>query len=341
MSERALTIKEMALKAKVSVATISRVMNPETRGMVAPSTIKRIDALIEKHGYTTNLAAKHLRQSTTKTIGIVFPYVPGIFYSEYYTRILAGATEYILETDYRFKMLLLKEGKNWDGYNFRTAEAVDGLIMVHWFKIFSNMEALKKISVPVVMINDYDPQVKAHFVYADQFQGGQLAAEHLFTNGHRRTAIFTGPAWSKDSYLRAEGYKTYFEQKGIVFNANQMLDGKYIEKIAYARVEELLKKNPGITAIFCCNDQMAYGVLRRFKELGIRCPEDISIVGFDDEDKSAYIQPALTTIHVDAAILAKEAVKMLLHQIKDSKNSNHVTLSTPVLLVQRETVKSI
>jgi len=341
MKSSKLTIKDMAKKAGVSVATISRAMEPHTRPKVAPHTLKRIDALIKKYGYTTNLAAKHLRQTVTKTIGIVFPYVPGIFYSEYYTHILAGVTEYLLETDYRFKMLLLKEGSWWDDYNFQAGEGVDGLIIVHWFKIFSNQGALQRVDVPYVLINDFDPQIKAQFVAADQVLGGRLAAEYLYTNGHRQMAVLTGPAWSVDSRLRLEGFKGFLKEKGIVLAEDLVKEAGYLEHQAYESAMGLIKNEKRITAIFCCNDQMAFGVLRRLKDLGLECPKDISLLGYDDELRASLCTPSLTTIRVDIVHLAKEAARIILSNLKSIDNKEFTTFLSQPTLIERQSVKKI
>lgn len=331
----------MAKKAGVSVATISRAMEPRTRGQVAVQTLKRVDALIKKYGYTTNLAAKHLRQSVTKTIGIVFPYVPGIFYSMYYTHILAGTTEYLLETDYRFKMLLLKEGAWWDDYNFRAGEGVDGLIIIHWFKIFSNQSAFEKINIPFVLINDLDTQIKAQFVVADQVLGGRLAAQYLYSKGHRQIAVLTGPSWSVDSRLRFEGFKDYLKGQGLLLDGDLVVDAGFLEQQAYECTANLIKLNKGITAIFCCNDQMAFGALRRLSESGLECPKDVSLVGYDDELKASLCAPSLTTIRVDIPALARQAAQILLGRLKVPHNKPSQPVILSPTLIERQSVKKI
>jgi LacI family transcriptional regulator len=340
MSSSGLTIKDIAQKAGVSIATISRAMSPHTRSKVAPETLKHVDALIKQYGYSSNLAARHLRQSSTKTIGIIFPYVPGIFYSIYYTHILAGITEYLLETEYRFKMLLLKEGSWWDDYNFRSAEGVDGLIIIHWFKIFSNPAALERINIPFMILNDFNPQIKASFVSANQSLGGRMAAEHLYNNGHTNVGVLRGPDWSVDSQMRLEGFQSFFKEKGIVIGDSQIEDGKYLEQEAYNHVGNLVQRNAGITAIFCCNDQMVFGAQRKLKELGIQCPQDISLIGFDDEIRSSFNDPALTTIHVDIPTMAKEAAQRLLEQLKDPHISSEAKIFEPTL-IKRQSVRKI
>ena len=340
-----INIKEIAKKARVSVATISRASNPETRQKVAAKTLKRIDTLIEKYGYTPNLAAKNLRQVTTKTIGVILPYLPGIFYSSYYIHILSGIADSLLDTEYQFKMLLLKEEKRqWDQYDFESGERVDGLIITHWFKFFSRKAVLEKMNIPIVIINDFDKTVKTQFFYADHFQGGYKVAEYLHAMGHRRIAVVLGPHWSHDSRHRLEGCKAFLASVGISLAPDLIFSADYHEQTAYARAEELLKKKSRFTAIFCCNDQMAFGVIRKMEELGISCPKDISVVGYDDETRSASFRPPLTTVQVPVYDLARQGTQCLINYLRlpaDSAKPLVGQTILPVALVERQSVKKI
>jgi len=282
--------------------------------------------------------------SSTKTIGIALPYVPGMLYSEYYMHILVGVTDYIIEENYYFKLLLLKSDKWWDNYNFRLKEGIDGLIMTHWNKIFSSKAALEKIKIPNVVINDFDPQIKTSFVYADQVLGGRLVAEHLYSYGHRRMGVLVGPVWSLDSRQRLEGFTSFLKEKEIYIDYNQIEDGKFLEQEGYVSVGKLLKRNKDMTAIFCCNDQMAIGALRKLKELGIKCPKDISLVGYDNESKSELVSPHLTTVSMDVTALAKQAAIILLKHLNEypgSKKSLWRMHPVSPTLLKRGSVKKI
>lgn len=335
------TIKEMAKKAGVSVATISRALNAETRSKVASETLEKVDALIQKHGYTPNLAAKSLRQSTTRTVGIILPYLKGIFYRSYYEHILSGIADALFHTDYQFKLLLLREEKTaWDQYDFQAGERVDGLIITHWAKFFSHKKFLEKINIPCVVINDYDRNVKAQFVSGDHFSGGQKAAEYLYNRGHRRLGVLTGTDWSRDSQARFEGFKSFLEQRGVSLNPQEIIAADYSEDIAFERVGGLLKNN--LTAIFCCNDQMAWGLLKRLKKEGLSCPEDISIVGYDNDWRTALCDPPLTTIDVPLYELAKSAAKLLVDRLQSQEEKFPAKINfLPVELIERKSVRTI
>ncbi len=338
-----LRIKEIAKKAGVSVATISRAINPENRKKVAPKTLKKIDRLVREYAYTPNFAAKILRKVSTKTIGVIFPSFKGIFSNSYYTNMLSGVSDFMLESDYRFKILLLKEGaENWEQYDFKSAESVDGLIVTHWPQFFSKNK-ISELNIPCVFINDLAKNIKAYFVCGDHFSGGKKAARHLFSLGHRRMAVFTGLDWSSDSHLRLAGFRSFLQQEGILLNPSAVVKADYQEHIAYNKVEYLLKNNPKITAIFCCNDEMAFGVIKRLKELGIKCPADISVVGYDDILRASAFIPALTTLRDLVYDLARAGAKSLISYLEKRDFANPLTGQTllPVELIERRSTSEI
>lgn len=342
--EKKLTIYEMAKKARVSIATISRALNPETRSKVSPETLEKINVLFRKYQYTPNLAAKNLSKASFKTIGLLLPHHAGIFLEDYYSKILAGTADSLLASDYHLKMVMLKCQKNkWDKYNFKFGEGVDGLIVTHWHAFFSHPSAFEKINVPCIVISDPEPKTRVHFVSGDHLQGGRFAAEYLYSKGHRKIAIFTGPLCSVDSGLRVKGFQSFFLEKGISLDPELVLCGEFQEEKAYQITEVLVQKRRDITAIFCCNDNMAFGVLRKLAELRMACPDQISVLGYDDDQRASTTHPPLTTIRVPVYDLAKEAGNRLIRYLdeKDPKAFFYQETLMPVNLVERKSVKRI
>ena len=319
-----LSIKDMAKKIGVSVATVSRALNPETRSKVAPATLERVDRLVAKYGYMPNQAARNLRKASTKTIGVIFPYVENIFYSSYYTHILAGVANALLDTEYQFKMLLLKDEKDkWDRYNFSTAESVDGLIVTQWFRFFSDKEVLSSMNIPTVVINDFEEGVRAQFVCCDNIQGGEAAADFLYSQGHRKIGLITGPAWSRDSRQRQQGFQGALKRVGHAIGSQAVQQGDYDDpNVTRQALEKLLKYDPEISAIFCCNDNIAFMVIDELKQKNISCPEQISVVGFDDDFRALHFNPPLTTIQMPVYGLAKESVRLLLDHLRSGNPSS-------------------
>jgi len=306
----------IAQKAKVSIMTVSRAANPATRHKVAPKTLALIDRLMHEYAYTPSTAARSLRQKKTGCIGVAIPHMPGVFYSPYYAHVLAGVSDYLKGTEYRFKLLMLDEGdERWNRYDFRAGEGVDALVVVHWFKIFSDASVFKNIDIPFAIVNDYDPAIAASFVAVDQESGGRQVAEYLSSSGHRHVGVIAGPDWSLDSAQRVRGFLSAAKKLGCTVKKDHVVTGDYLEPSGYAGMTKMLHAGSLISAVFCANDQMAYGAMRCLRDRGLRCPEDVSIVGFDDDPISAQINPALTTVSVPVYAMAQKAVELLISSL--------------------------
>jgi DNA-binding LacI/PurR family transcriptional regulator len=338
-----MTIYEIAKKAGVSIATISRAMNPQTREKVSPATLKKIDEIVKKSAYTPNVAARNLGGASFKTIGVVLPHLKGIFFSDYYAQLLSGVADTLLDTDYHFKMITLKaEDFKWDHYDFRSGEGVDGIIITHWPHFFSSARAIEKLTVPCVVINDPETGARAHFATCDNTMGGEIAARYLYSKAHRRIAILAGPDWSADSRLRIQGFRDYLKRMSPAI-APDVLPADFQEDKAGVLAEAYFRKNDQVTAFFCCNDLMAFGVIRALKKIGIHCPRDISIVGYDDDCRAENFDPPLTTIRAPHYDLTKEGTRRLVRYLKKEEKEEFFKEQTvfPVELVERHSVKQL
>ena len=334
------TIYEVSKLAKVSIATVSRALNPDTRHRVAPATFRRIAAVIDQCGYTPSLAARHLGGSTLKTIGVVLPQFRGVFCSDYYMKVLAGIADALLETDYQFKLIMLKMGQyQWDRYDFKAGEGVRGLIVTHWPKFFSHASVLERLRLPCVVISDPEKGVQAHFVSGDNLQGGELAARHLYARGHRQIAVLTGPAWSSDSRLRVQGFQQFFRRTGSRHKLT-LLQGDFHEELAQSAAEAFLKTRPAVTAFFCCNDLTAFGVLKQLRAMRLSCPKDVSLIGYDDIPRAEAAEPPLTTVRVPVYEVAAAGARRLVERLAAGDGGTAFVGQTllPVSLVERQSV---
>ncbi|MCP4652734.1 MAG: LacI family transcriptional regulator [Candidatus Omnitrophica bacterium] len=336
----------MAKMAGISVATISRATNPETRSKIAPATLKKIDALIKKYKYVPNLAARELNNPGIKTIGIVFPYNRDIFYSAYYTHLLSSIANFLLDTDYRFKLILFKQKKRkWDWYDFKIGEGVSGIILTHWFMFFSKKRLQGKWKdVPYVIINDFDKSIKGYFVYEDSFSGGEEAAKYLYNLGHRNVAIITGSHRSSDSNRRQAGFQSFYKDRGIFIDSDSIVEGDFGDnKKTFKAVDDLVRLKRRPTAMFCCNDNIAFAAINRLKEKGVSCPGNISVIGYDDDPSSRNFNPPLTTIRVPLYDLGQRAIEVLLNHIrnKSQREGLYGQSCFPVQLIERQSVKAI
>lgn len=339
-----LTIYDLAEKLDVSIATISRAMNPETRSKVAPETLKRVDEAAHRYGYTPNIAAKNLSRTAFKSIGTLFPHHPGIFLESYYSNILCGVADALLDSEYHLKTVMLKcREEKWDGYNFKAGEGIDGLVVTHWHAFFSHKTVLEKLGVPTVIVSDPEKRVQAHFVSGDHFQGGRLAAQHLYSLGHRKVAILTGPPDSTDSKLRVQGFKALWTEFGLSIEPRLVVSGDFQEDKGAAAAELLFRGKPDVTAIFATNDNMAFGAIRRLKEMGLSCPRDISVIGYDDDKRCETFDPPLTSIRVPVYEIAKAAAQKLTKYLaqKNKKEFFYRHTLVPVERVERKSVRRI
>lgn len=342
MSDRKVTIYEIAKAAGVSIATISRAMNPQTRHKVSPQVRRVIDGVVAKYSYAPNLAAKGLSSAVFNTIGVVMPHGRGIFLNDYYTRILNGISDELLDTPYRFKLLTLKrDNTNWSIYDFRGAEGVDGLIICQWRAFFPDKSVVEKLRLPFVIIGDPEPGIESCFVSPDHEQTGEIAAEYLIRNGHRRIALMEGAMKSVDNRLRVRGFKRALARHGVEIDADGILCGDFLEDRAADAARAWLEAQKGrrYTAMFCCNDAMAFGVLQVLRESGLRCPDDLSLIGVDDLTASASCQPPLTSIRMPLSEVARMASKHLLEHLRHRTQSfAQRRILLPVELVERKSV---
>jgi DNA-binding LacI/PurR family transcriptional regulator len=336
-----ITIKGIAKRAGVSIATVSRAINPETRALVAPETLEKIQSVVRKQKYTPNLAAKNLRSTKTKTIGLLMPHIKELFISDFYMPICAGASTALLGTDYRLKPIALDpQNPKWDGYHFHAMEGVDGVVASYWQSFFT-----KKLSLDVPCVGVCDPVegVKAHIISSDNLRGGETAARYLYEKGHERIAILAGFEFSTDSRLRIEGFRKFMRSVGTAIPQEMVFTANFEESEAARLVEKIWLEKHKITAFFCVNDNMACGVMRKLKQLRVRVPEDVSVMGYDDQRLAQYTDPPLTTVHVPLMEMGELAANKLIAYLKGEYHGKFIGGSTllPVSLIERKSVKSV
>lgn len=331
------TIYDLSRMADVSVATVSRALSPETEHKVRPETLQRIKALAQKHNYVPNLAAKNLNRVATRTIGIALPHRLGAFKSDYYMQILAGVSDALYEADYQFKLVMLRENReSWDRHDFRSVDGVDGLIVTHRHALFSNGSVFERMDIPVVVISDPEPGLKAHVIAADNVSAGAQAAEHLLENGHRDILVLTGPSVSYDSRMRLKGFrKAVAKSKEPVQIETRRAD--FAQHRAREVIADQLNQGRHFSAVFCCNDEMALGTLEALADARIRCPEEVSVIGCDGDPRTAMTVPPLTTVHIPLYDIAKLAAEILMKE-KRGEPSKPVEHIFPVELIKRSSV---
>lgn len=327
-----MTIDDVAKKLHVSIATVSRALNPSTASLVAKKTRERIRRFVDEVGYRPHRSARELSTGKTQTIGLVLPNIlESIFFNDYLVKLLAGAYR-VLERDgnYSCEIVILPKGDvlaRIDQQIF--ASGIDGLLLSPYcdpalYALHFSKQLLNKWKKPVVFLNLH-AQGMRHFsyVYMDHFEAARQAVTYLIQKGHRRIAMVKGLDLFPEIRVRYDGYKHALKEHGVLLRSSYLTQGALTIESGYAAVLGLLqtnkKKRP--TAIFCANDEMAIGALRALRVLGVRCPQDVAVMGYDGLDLGEYVVPRLTTLLQPTAQVAETATSLLIDLIEKRETS--------------------
>ncbi|MBN8493264.1 MAG: LacI family DNA-binding transcriptional regulator [Burkholderiales bacterium] len=326
------TIEMVASLAGVSPSTISRVLN----GTAAVSEEKTtaIQAAIAKLGYVPNPLARGLAGGRTLSVGVVTQAVD----SPYYGAALRGIEEELDPAGYR---PLFVSG-NWNAaaearcIEMLRARRVDGIIVLTGRLPDQALKLCAK-TVPVVVTGR---TLKAPGLYAlkfDNLEGARLATQHLLQLGHRHIGFITGDPDHPDSQERLQGYRMALEAAGVAYDPKRVVPGEYHEVSGLLAVDRLLQSGQPLTAIFAANDQMAFGVALGLRRRGLRVPDDVSLVGFDDLPTAQYASPPLSTIHQASHELGRIAAGCMLQLLSGVEPS--AELPAPRFVVRESTRK--
>ncbi len=306
------TIVDVARTAGVAVGTVSNHLNGSSH--VSPKTAEKIERAIARLGYRIHLGARSLRSQRTHTVGLIMPSISNPFYAE-----LAQAMENVL-WERGYQMLLgysaMDEDRERKQLDSLESRRVDGVFLIH--SSTPPRDRLKRMSLPVVCL---DRAIEGQLsVSTDNVLGGRLAARHLVALGHRRIAILAGQPSDLNIQDRLKGFTAVLSELKDCEEPQILTGPRQAIELGY-EVGRLLEggRHPP-TAIFAANDTVAVGAWRSLLEFGIRVPQDISIVGYDDIEMTRLLIPPMTTVAQDKAGMAREAVGLLLQVLeRDAK----------------------
>jgi LacI family transcriptional regulator len=304
----AATIHDVAARAGVSVATVSRVLNGKE--LVREETSRHVRAAAKSLRYVPNVAARSLSIRRSQTIGIVLPDVHGEFFSE----VIRGIDLAARAKGYH----ILVSGSHSDPSQMLNVVdtmrgRVDGLVVMAPDVTLAPLDELRARAMPVVLLNSATPNGDA--ITIDNYGGARAMMRHLHELGHTRIAFVRGPQHNADARERLRGYR--HAMRGIAAVPNKALEcsGDFTEESGFAAARRVAELKPRPTAVFAANDSMAVGVLASLTASGVKVPEEMSVVGFDDIPIARYVNPALTTMRVDIAELGRCAFGLLLDAI--------------------------
>ncbi len=335
MAPKNIKIRDVAEAAGVSTATVSRALsNPE---LLTETTRESVFAAIRSTGYRVNRTARNLRTRQAGAVLVLVPHLDNPFFSQ----ILAGISERI--GDYSVLIADTKvhttSGKRLVDY-FLDAQ-VDGMICLDGSLSDTDLQQFEAsgFSGKIVFACEWVHCSTLPSVRSDNVEGARLAVRHLYDLGHRKIAHVTGPEDNVLTHARREGMLQERSRLGLPVHENWIIRGDFSLNSGRMAAQRILAMDDRPTAVFCASDQVAFGLISTLSAHGVRVPEDISVIGFDDIELSEYYIPALTTIRQDRRALGAKAASLLLDCIDPDKADREIP-SSPVYVEVELVVRS-
>lgn len=343
------TIMDIAKEAGVSRATVSRYLNPRGK-YISDEARQKIKEAIEKLHYSPSLGARMIRRKKTHEFGLLTSFSKDIFNSRYHTGLLSGIMTALHDSEYNLKIIFLKDKDYSQIQEILQEYSIDGLFILTW-RIHPNLIRLIETcpnNLPLMVFNDYDPEVRVNFVYSDVAAGIEMSVRHVAKRGRTKIGFLKGPTTirfgagkhalfvpSIDAHDKFEGFKTGMAKHNLPIREEWVRECESYTSIeGQKKARDILRMKELPDAIICSNDEIALGVLSAFSEVGIRCPEDIALVGFDGTEKGELTHPSLTTVEQLLPSMGYEGGKKLI-DITEGKLVDSVhTKFVPRLLVR-------
>ena len=302
------TIHQIAQAAGVSIATVSRVLTNSAHP-VSTDTSRRVWQAADELGYRPNYVARGLRTEQTYTVGVITDDIVSDF-----TPPIVRAVQDRLKKD-GYYCVIISADRNPDvqaeAVEDMLDRGVDGVVFVEsWHH--SALGLLEQAGKPYVYVHRQFEQTFYPSVVPDEFYGSRLAVRHLLDRGHRRIAYINGPQHYYVSDIRLEGYRTELNLAGIAFDPGLVARGTWKVESGYQAMQTILQQGDPPTAVFVANDLMAVGAIYAIQDAGLRTPQDIAIVGYDNREIAALVRPALTTVTLPCYEMGEEAAALLL-----------------------------
>jgi len=327
------TIYDIAREAGVSIATVSNAING--KGKISQKRRREILEIMERMHYQPSVIASALMGKKTFTLGLLIPDVSNPFFAEIARAIEdqahhSGYSVIICSTDNKDerieRYIKLLEQKSVDGIIIGTG--------------IDNLEILKQLlskSIPVAMIARDVDSLSLHTVITDDFYGGTIAAEHLIGLGHRKLAVLAENLKVSSSRERVRGFKSALLEANIPFDDTNVVACDYKIEDGKRGAKALLRKGDRPTAIFCCNDMLAIGVLQAAKDEGLQVPGDLSVIGFDNTILSNVVNPPITTVAQPMEYMAKLVFELIVSNLENDLAPKKRIVLRPELIVREST----
>ncbi len=323
-------IKDVALLAGVSSTTVSHVVN-RTRFVKEASRI-RVEEAVRELGYVPSAVARSLKHNTTRTFGVLIPNNSNPYFAE----IIRGVEDRCFNAGYNVILCNSNDDPVREASYLRVLaeKRVDGLVLVASHRDASLRKALVELKIPLVLLDREIPGLACDLVEVDHVLGGMIATRHLLGLGHRGVACISGPPELSPSSQRRAGWKRALAEAGAMRRESDLARGDFSSRGGYLAMQSLLRRKPRPSAVFVCNDLMAFGALAAAHEAGIAVPEQLSIVGFDDIELAAFSTPPLTTVAQPKRQIGTTAADLLLERLESNRSEERRVILEPQLKIR-------
>jgi len=333
------TIYDIAKKTGYSPTTVSKVFNNYTD--VKEQTRQTILQAAKELGYLPNAHARTLTTKKSWTIGVLFVESSGIgMQHPFFSAVIESFKQVAVSKGYALMFISKDVGGKQSGYleNCKI-RGVDGVVVILSDYEDPYFKELLDSDIPCVVL-DYETS-QAHTLYSDSLEGSLLAVEYLYSLGHRKIAHISGGINTFAGSKRVQGYELAMTRLNLETKESYIVDSTYYSiESGYAAMMQILDLQDRPTAVFVAGDHLALGAMRAARERGLRIPNDLSIVGFDNIELSQYITPALTTIAQDTALMGSKAADILIQSIDDPSQALESAV-LPVRLIVRDSCSSV
>jgi len=325
------TIEHIAQLAKVSKATVSRVLNNSPK--VTEKTREKIMKVIKESGYYPSAMARRLTTNKAETIGLIIPSPQDkTFGNPFYTEILRGFTHQAKIEGYDLLLFINEHKFNYSRLFYD--RRVDGLLLIGVKRNDKGITQLSKNKFPYILTGKVDYK-DANYVDANNKGGAYQAVSHLTNLGHKRIAYIGGSFEFVFNQERFEGYLSALRDHNLEYGKELTMESISTQESGYEAMRKILKSSSIPTAVFAANDLDAIGAMKAIKEKGLKIPEDISLVGFDDIQLASYIEPSLTTVRQPIFKMGTTAISLLV-QLIEGKEKKHPKVELPTQLIIRK-----
>ncbi|QCZ43855.1 ribose utilization transcriptional repressor RbsR [Levilactobacillus brevis] len=327
---RKVTIRDLAEAAGVSVTTVSQILNGKGERF-SIETRQRVHQLQEDLGYVPDFNSRNLIMKSAQTIGVLVPNLGNPFFSMF----IRGVQQTSRERHFIPLIFGANHDEQLESYYLQELikRAVDGLIIASASITGEAIDnILKKNGIPYLLI-DQNGGPSVDRIRVDDEQGGQLAARHLLALGHQRIVVVMPEHPTQNLRIRLAGFKAQLVDQQIPLADSAVITSPMTKLGGYQATAAVLAQHP--TAVFAINDETALGLMRGLHEQGVRVPDDISVLGYDDIDLDEYVVPKLTTIHQPVVTMGQQATELLINRVQNQRQPAQM-VDLPVVLKQRE-----